>query len=56
MACPMTRGAQTWMGVKYVAEGLYSGFRPGAVMANWNCFDDQILPDLGVNYDYVSGF
>jgi hypothetical protein len=47
---------QTWMGVKYVAEGLYSGFRSGAVMANWNCFDDQILPDLGVNYDYVSGF
>jgi hypothetical protein len=44
---------QTWMGVKYTAEGLYSGFRPGAVMANWNCFDDQILPDLGVNYNYV---
>jgi hypothetical protein len=44
---------QTWMGVKYTAEGLYSGFRPGAVMANYNCFDDQILPDLGVNYNYV---
>jgi hypothetical protein len=44
---------QTWMGVKYVAEGLYSGARSGAVMANYNCFDQQTLPDLGVNFDYV---
>jgi len=44
---------QTWMGVKYVLEGLYSGARSGAVMGNYNCFDDQVLPDLGVNYSYV---
>ncbi len=40
---------QTWMGVKYVKEGDYSAFIPGAVMANFNCFAQQILPDLGWN-------
>ncbi len=45
---------QTWMGVKYNAFGQYSMFLEGAVMANFNCFSDQILPDLGVNYDYVT--
>jgi hypothetical protein len=40
---------QTWMGVKYVKEGDYSAFIPGAVMANFNCFSNQILPDLGWN-------
>jgi hypothetical protein len=40
---------QTWMGVKYVKEGDYSAFIPGAVMANFNCFPDQVLPYLGWN-------
>jgi len=40
---------QTWMGVKYVKEGDYSAFIPGAVMANYNCFEQQVLPDLGWN-------
>ncbi len=47
---------QTWMGVKYVKEGDYSAFIPGAVMANFNCFSDQVLPYLGWNdsNQYVS--
>jgi len=45
---------QTWMGVKYTAYGNYSMFVQGAVMANFNCFGDQILGDLAVNYDYVN--
>jgi len=44
---------QTWMGVKYQAFGQYSAGIPAAVMANYNCFGDQVLPNLGVNYDYV---
>ena len=40
---------QTWMGVQYVKEGDYSAFIPGAVMANYNCFEQQILPYLGWN-------
>jgi hypothetical protein len=24
-----------------------------AVMGNWNCFSDQVLPNLGINYNYV---
>lgn len=38
---------QTWMGVKVVKTGDYSAFMEGAVMANYNCFDNQVLPDLG---------
>jgi hypothetical protein len=38
---------QTWMGVKYVKTGDYSAFLQGAVMANYNCFENQVLPDLG---------
>ena len=45
---------QTWMGVKYNAFGQYSMFLEGAVMANYNCFSNQILPDLAINYDYVT--
>jgi hypothetical protein len=44
---------QTWMGVKYAAFGKFSSHMSGAVMANFNCFSDQVLPNLGVNYDYV---
>ncbi len=45
---------QTWMGVKYAAYGTYSAFMEGAVLANANCFYDQVLPVLNINYDYVS--
>lgn len=41
---------QTWMGVQYVKGGEYSSFRTGHVMANYNCFDDQVLPQLGIFY------
>jgi len=44
---------QTWMGVKYTAFGDYSTFMTGIVMANYNCFSDQVLPNLGIDYDYV---
>lgn len=44
---------QTWMGVQYVLEGQWSAALDGAVMANFNCFPDQILPNLGVNYKYI---
>ena len=50
---------QTWMGVKYVTHkdgGGYSGAKDGAVMANYNCFDEQrLLFDLGIDYPYVDG-
>jgi hypothetical protein len=41
------------MGVKYSAFGKFSSFVSGTVMANFNCFSDQVLPNMGVNYDYV---
>ena len=44
---------QTWMGVKYSALDQWSAAMDGAVMANFNCFSDQVLPNLGINYDYV---
>jgi hypothetical protein len=44
---------QTWMGVKYNAYGAWSAARNAWVAANFNCFSDQILPDLGTDYDYV---
>ena len=44
---------QTWMGVRYNANDQWSAAMDGAVMANFNCYSDQILPDLGINYDYV---
>ena len=46
---------QTWMGVKYNAYGAWSAAMDAAVMANFNCFSDQILPNLGVDYGYVDG-
>ena len=47
---------QTWMGVQYVKNDLsgapeYSSFRTGHVMANYNCFEDQVLPLLGILID-----
>jgi len=44
---------QTWMGVRYTAAGQWSAAMDAAVMANWNCFSDQYLPNLGINYQYV---
>jgi hypothetical protein len=44
---------QTWMGVKYSAFSKFSAFLSGAVMANFNCFSDQVLPNIGIDYDYV---
>jgi hypothetical protein len=41
---------QTWMGVKYSTATDYSAAREGAVMANYNCFSDQVLPQLGILY------
>ena len=46
---------QTWMGVRYNAFTQWSAAMDGAVMANFNCFSDQVLPNLGINYDYVDG-
>lgn len=47
---------QTWMGVAEDPWGTHATFADGTVMANWNCFSDQELPNLGVNYDYVKRF
>jgi len=44
---------QTWMGVKYTAYGDYSAAMSGLVMANYNCFSQQVLPNLGVDFDYI---
>ena len=44
---------QTWMGVRYNAHTEWSAAMDGAVMANFNCYSDQVLPNLGVNYSYV---
>lgn len=51
---------QTWTGVKYSAFQKFSAVKDGTVMANFNCFSDQVLTwnvnanQLGVNYDYVT--
>ena len=47
---------QTWMGVRYNAFGDWSAAMDGAVMGNFNCFSDQVLPNLGTNYSYVDEF
>jgi hypothetical protein len=44
---------QTWMGAKYVKTGDYSGALTGQVMANFNCFGDQVLPGLGWNDSFM---
>ena len=38
---------QTWMGTK-IGFGNYSAGKSGAVMANWNCDSNEILPQLGL--------
>ena len=47
---------QTWMGVAENPWGTHATFADGTVMANWNCFSDQELPSLGIDYDYVKRF
>ncbi|MCD4748779.1 MAG: hypothetical protein K8R59_05335, partial [Thermoanaerobaculales bacterium] len=44
---------QTWMGVRYTAYGVFTEGISGVVMANYNCFCGQVLPQLGINFDYV---
>ena len=44
---------QTWMSVRYQAYDKWSAALDGAVMANFNCVSDQILPNIGINYSYV---
>jgi len=44
---------QTWVGVRYEPFGNYSMALSGTVMANWACFPEQVLPGLGINYNYV---
>ena len=46
---------QTWMGVRYNAFGDWSAAMDGAVMANFNCFSDQVLPTIGIGYEYADG-
>ena len=46
---------EAWMGVKYAAYGNYSAALSGAVIANYNCFPNQVLPNLGLN-DLVVAF
>jgi len=47
---------QTWMGARHdiiTATGTASTAMDGIVAANFNCFSDQVLPELGIDYDYV---
>jgi len=39
---------QSWMGVKYAAFGQYTAGLSGAVLANFNCDNTQVLPTLGI--------
>jgi len=40
---------QTWMGTQIKAFGAFSAGKSGAVMANWNCDSNEILPQLGLD-------
>jgi hypothetical protein len=44
---------QTWMGVRYSAFGKFSAYLDGSIMGNFNCYSNQVLPNLGIDYDYV---
>jgi hypothetical protein len=39
---------QTWMGVKFSGFGDYTAGMSGAVLANYNCDQGQVLPGLGI--------
>lgn len=51
------RSAQGWAAYQFIytppSGANYSAAIEGAVMANQHCFADQVLPWLGINYDYV---
>jgi hypothetical protein len=42
---------QTWMAIKISAFGRYTAGMQGAVLANYNCDDTQVLPRLGIGLD-----
>ncbi len=44
---------QTYVSVRYGAYGHYSAAVQAAVLGNYSCFADQVLPNLGVNYPYI---
>jgi hypothetical protein len=44
---------QTWMSVRYAAGSTASAGLDAVVAGNAACFPDQVLPGLGVDYDYV---
>jgi hypothetical protein len=43
---------QTWMGVRHEIDQA-STAADAVVAGNFNCFSDQTLPNLGINYSYV---
>ena len=45
---PIEDWYQTWMGVKYSGFGDYTAALSGAVMANFNCNSNEILPLLNL--------
>ena len=51
------RSAQGWAAYQFVytppSGANYSAAIEAATMANQHCFSDQVLPWLGINYDYV---
>lgn len=44
---------QTYMQTKVSAFGTFTAAKDGHVMANYNCFSDQVLPNLGIDYKYI---
>ncbi len=53
-AAPNPDFYQTYMSVKYKAFGQYSAAHDGVLMGNYNCFSQQVLPNLGIDFDYVA--
>jgi len=50
---PLPDVFQTWMSVRYAAGQTASAGLDAVVAANASCYPDQVLPGLGVDYDYV---
>jgi hypothetical protein len=44
---------QTYMQTKISAFGTFTAAKDAHVMANYNCFSDQVLPNLGIDYKYI---
>jgi hypothetical protein len=51
---PLPDHYQTWMGVAYRTDGGLSGAMTALPAANANCYSDQVIPNLGIGYDYVT--